>query len=206
MKRHLLAVVAALVPAVGTAQLTPSADNHQHLFSPAMRQLIGVQTIDASELVPLLDEARVRRAVLLSVAYLYGSPSRIVEDEYGKVRAENDWTAEQAALYPQRLIAFCGLNPLKDYALAVGWIAPDATQQAIAEGVEGVNGRVRLTIWHEHVNAGLHLLRSVVRERQREDVLRFGAAAGEQLGDGLALRGVPIAVSGMEISNRRSHF
>jgi predicted TIM-barrel fold metal-dependent hydrolase len=30
----------------------------------------------------------------------------------GKVRAENDWTAAQAALYPGRLVAFCGFNPL----------------------------------------------------------------------------------------------
>jgi predicted TIM-barrel fold metal-dependent hydrolase len=40
-----------------------------------------------------------------------------VADEYAKVREENDWTAAQAALYPDRLIAFCGFNPLKDYAL-----------------------------------------------------------------------------------------
>jgi predicted TIM-barrel fold metal-dependent hydrolase len=40
-----------------------------------------------------------------------------VEDEYAKVRAENDWTAEQAAQYPDRLTALCGVNPLEDYAL-----------------------------------------------------------------------------------------
>lgn len=55
--------------------------------------------------------------MLLSVAYMYGSPTRTVEDEYAKVRAENDWTGAQAARYPSRLIAFCGVNPLKDYAL-----------------------------------------------------------------------------------------
>ena len=54
---------------------------------------------------------------MLSVAYMYGSPTRTVEDEYARVRAENDWTAAQAALYPDRLIAFCSFNPLKDYAL-----------------------------------------------------------------------------------------
>ena len=41
----------------------------------------------------------------------------MVEDEYAKVRAENDWTAAQAAAHPDRLVAFCGVNPLKDYAL-----------------------------------------------------------------------------------------
>jgi predicted TIM-barrel fold metal-dependent hydrolase len=34
------------------------------------------------------------------------------------VKAENDWTAAQVAKYPDRLRAFCGFNPLKDYALA----------------------------------------------------------------------------------------
>ena len=48
---------------------------------------------------------------------MYGSPRRAITDEYGKVRAENDWTTAQAAEYPDRLIAFCGFNPLKDYAL-----------------------------------------------------------------------------------------
>jgi predicted TIM-barrel fold metal-dependent hydrolase len=38
-------------------------------------------------------------------------------DEYAKVREENDWTAQQAARFPDRLVAFCGFNPLKDYAL-----------------------------------------------------------------------------------------
>ncbi len=73
--------------------------------------------LTARDVVPLLDSAHIRRAVILSVAYMYGSPQRTVEDEYAKVRAENDWTAGQAAEYPDRLIAFCSFNPLKDYAL-----------------------------------------------------------------------------------------
>jgi predicted TIM-barrel fold metal-dependent hydrolase len=34
-----------------------------------------------------------------------------------QVMAENDWTSGQVALYPDRLRAFCGVNPLKDYAV-----------------------------------------------------------------------------------------
>jgi predicted TIM-barrel fold metal-dependent hydrolase len=108
------------------APLTPVADYHQHLFSPAIAALLGAgpggsqtraQAITAGDLVALLDAALIRRALVLSVAYLYGSPARSVQDEYARVRAENDWTAAQAALYPDRLRAFCGFNPLKDYAL-----------------------------------------------------------------------------------------
>jgi predicted TIM-barrel fold metal-dependent hydrolase len=75
-------------------------------------------SITARDVVALLDSAGIRRAVVLSVAYLYGSPARTVEDEYAKVRADNDWTAAQAAQYPDRLRAFCGFNPMKEYALA----------------------------------------------------------------------------------------
>jgi predicted TIM-barrel fold metal-dependent hydrolase len=76
-----------------------------------------VQAITAPEVVALLDAAGIRYALLLSVAYLYGSPARTLADEYAKVRAENDWTGEQAAQVPERLRAFGSVNPLKAYAL-----------------------------------------------------------------------------------------
>jgi len=107
-------------PAAGLA--APVADYHQHLFSPAIAALLAtergeVPIITARDLVALLDSAGIRRALVLSVAYSYGSPARSVVDEYAKVRAENDWTGAQAAQYPDRLLAFCGFNPLKEYAL-----------------------------------------------------------------------------------------
>jgi uncharacterized protein len=102
-------------------RFAPAGDHHQHVFSPAAVVLIdglgGPASLGAADVVPLLDSAGIRRAALLSVAYMYGSPRRSVEDEYAKVRAENDWTTAQAALHPDRLVAFCGFNPLKDYAL-----------------------------------------------------------------------------------------
>jgi predicted TIM-barrel fold metal-dependent hydrolase len=102
----------------------PLADHHQHLFSPALAALISppapaapTAPIAASDLIPLLDAAGIKRAAVLSVAYIFGQVTRKVENEYEKVKAENDWTADQVARYPDRLIGFCGLNPLKDYAL-----------------------------------------------------------------------------------------
>jgi len=120
-----LGVVAALLAGAlpAGAQTAPVADHHQHLFSPAIVRLVtdslgkGPEVISARDLVQLLDSAGIQKAVVLSVAYLYGSPRRTVEDEYARVRAENDWTAAQAAEYPGRLVAFCGFNPLKEYAL-----------------------------------------------------------------------------------------
>jgi uncharacterized protein len=102
--------------------VAPRADHHQHLFSPAIAALLSTdsdkfQPLTAHDIVPLLDSAGIRRAVVLSIAYMYGSPARSVEDEYAKVRAENDWTARQVAQYPKRLVVFCGFNPLKEYAL-----------------------------------------------------------------------------------------
>src|SRR5262245_50695363 len=111
-------------PAFAYGQPGPAADYHQHLFSPAIAALISppppaepVRPIAADDLIPLLDRAGMRRAVVLSVAYMYGSPARKIEDEHARVKGENDWTRDQVARYPQRLVGFCGLNPLREYAL-----------------------------------------------------------------------------------------
>jgi predicted TIM-barrel fold metal-dependent hydrolase len=106
----------------GLAQAqTPVGDYHQHVFSSRDIALAGpqsgLQPLDAKDVVALLDAAGIRKATLLSLAYMYGKPGRQLEDEPGQVRRENDWTAAQAARYPDRLFAFCSFNPLKDYAI-----------------------------------------------------------------------------------------
>ena len=100
----------------------PVADHHQHLFSPATVALISTPTapapvITARDLVAHLDSAGMRRAVVLAMGYTWGSPNRNVENEYDKVRTDNDWTSAQVALYPDRLVAFCSFNPIREYAL-----------------------------------------------------------------------------------------
>jgi len=94
------------------------ADYHQHLFSPEIaRRSPSLQPIAAADLVPLLDAAGIERAAVLSLGYQFGNPNRPpVEDEYEHVKAENDWTSREVARYPQRLVGFCGVNPLRDYA------------------------------------------------------------------------------------------
>jgi predicted TIM-barrel fold metal-dependent hydrolase len=110
---------APLVPLL--SQTVPRADHHQHLFSPAAAVLVTGDTswagISARDLISLLDSAGIGRALVLSVAYTWGSANRTVDNEYEKVKAENDWTSQQVAEYPDRLRAFCSFNPLKSYAM-----------------------------------------------------------------------------------------
>jgi predicted TIM-barrel fold metal-dependent hydrolase len=118
--RHGVRVVTAALLMCGSTVSQVPNDYHQHLLSPVAAALSGgAKPFVASDLIGLMDAAGVRRAVLLSLAYQYGNPHKPpVEDEYHKVMQENDWTAAQAVLYPGRLIAFCGVDPLKEYALA----------------------------------------------------------------------------------------
>lgn len=69
-------------------------------------------------LIAEMNAAGVRKSILMSTAFLFGSA---IEEprlgEYAGVVAENDWVAQQAARYPDRLVAFCGFSPIRDYAV-----------------------------------------------------------------------------------------
>jgi predicted TIM-barrel fold metal-dependent hydrolase len=108
----------ATVPRAAAA-LAPKASWHQHLLSPDIAPLMSesAQPFGADQLIVQLDAAGIQHALVLSLAYIYGDPRRQIDDELAKVRAENDWTGAQVARYPDRLIGFCGLSPLKSYAL-----------------------------------------------------------------------------------------
>src|SRR5580765_7384366 len=102
----------------------PLADHHQHLFSPELAALMtttvpvaAVKPRTAADLIAQLDAAGIKRAVVLSTAYIFEQPSRNVDGAAEKLKRDNDWTSKQVAQFPDRLIGFCGLNPLKDYAL-----------------------------------------------------------------------------------------
>src|SRR6478736_4692763 len=102
----------------------PLADYHQHLFSPELGALMtttapvaAVKPRAAADLIGQLDAAGIKRAVVLSTAYIFDQPSRNADHAAEKLKRDNDWTSTQVAQFPDRLIGFCGLNPLKDYAL-----------------------------------------------------------------------------------------
>lgn len=74
--------------------------------------------IDSDRLIQMMDEAGMRRAIVLSNAYSFDGVLSDDQDHYAQVRAENDWVATQVARHADRLTAFCSFNPLADYAVA----------------------------------------------------------------------------------------
>ncbi len=69
--------------------------------------------------------------------------------------------------------------------LGVVWPADGMTmfpQQPVAEGMEGVDGRVRLSVGHEQVDTRLHLLGGTLGEGQGQDLRRPRSLAGDEPG------------------------
>ena len=101
--------------------LRKAADGRWRIASE-MKQPISPPTyapsIDAAKVIEALDDAGIRYATVLSVAYWFGDPEKQVDDRHGKTRAENDWVIAETRKYPDRLIPFCGVNPIADYAIA----------------------------------------------------------------------------------------
>ncbi|MDC0666408.1 amidohydrolase family protein [Nannocystis sp. ncelm1] len=84
-----------------------------HLTAPARPE-----AAPAEALIAELDAAGVQKALVPSSAYWWGSSILPpVDDEYVRVREENDWVAAEVARFPARLVGFCSFNPLKSYAL-----------------------------------------------------------------------------------------
>jgi predicted TIM-barrel fold metal-dependent hydrolase len=110
----------------------PSFNAHAHLMSAGLadrlRQRTGearFQLKDARWLLEEMDRAGIKRALVLSGAYLQSTDVRGDADstaagradEYRRVREENDFVAAQAAQAPDRLISFGSVNPKRPYAI-----------------------------------------------------------------------------------------
>ncbi|HKF07057.1 MAG TPA: amidohydrolase family protein [Candidatus Sulfotelmatobacter sp.] len=116
--------------AAAGAQVTPVADHHAHLQSPAAARLLNEaarahpeeadeqKPLTANDLVSALDAAGIQRSTALSEAYLLGTDLVHVPDEAKVVNEENEWTLGQVRQYPTRLVGFCSVNPLRAYARA----------------------------------------------------------------------------------------
>jgi len=101
----------------------PAAEHHLHIYSADGARIAfdpgetPVPAISAVEALAALDAASVERALVLSIAYMFGAPEIEVENERDLVRRENDYTAAQVATAPGRLVGACSVNPLAGYAL-----------------------------------------------------------------------------------------
>ena len=167
----------------------PTVDHHQHFFSPALAKLVSpnpvppggaaVEAIDADRLIAMLDSAGIQRALVLALGYSWGNPARNVENEYEKVKAENDWVAAQVARYPARLRAFCSFNPLRDYALDE--LARCGTNPHLRSGLKLHIANAALNY---HNPQHLERLRSVFRaanERRIPIVIHMRASISQRL-------------------------
>lgn len=122
------ALMILVAPVSSHAQ--PVTDHHIHLRSEVVteagekwQEAVPYNTDPAdgkrwahNSLRSEMEEAGIDRALVLSFAYMFSAPELDYENEHKRVREENDWIAAQAAA-SERLVAFCGIPPLADYAL-----------------------------------------------------------------------------------------
>jgi uncharacterized protein len=147
------------------------ADHHMHLASPHLCSLVGEclesnhpPAVFASDAIRALDQGRVAKGVILSCAYLYGLPSLHLKpsEVTALTRRENEFTAEQVAQYPQRLIGFLSVDPLVESAI---------------DEIHHWRGSHQLVGLKLHFNASAVNIRSA---EQRAQISKVIAAAAEQ--------------------------
>ena len=141
-------------------------DVHTHIASQFLTDLLtggGLPSAGADDLVARLDEANVRRAIILSAAY-FGKGAGLTDGS--NMAPENDFVAAEVAKFPDRLIGFCGINPL--FPNAVGEV----------DRCLGLPGMIGVK---------LHLEASGVDLTNKEDV-----AALDAVFDRVAERDVPV--------------
>jgi len=122
--------------ASGPAMAEPVAtDHHVHVHSPAILDFLPAycsslgrisacpevftRPLTVDDLLTDMDAAGVRRAFLMSTAYLAESPMMVParHDAPDLIRAANDFTVDLARRHPDRLSAFVSVNPLTPTAL-----------------------------------------------------------------------------------------
>ena len=102
-------------PNLSCPSLGAAIDAMTHPMSQALTDALsggGVPFSGADELIALLDEANVEKAVMMSLGLIVAAAP-----DDAAVSAEDDFVAAEVAKYPDRLIGFCGINPLLPGAL-----------------------------------------------------------------------------------------
>jgi predicted TIM-barrel fold metal-dependent hydrolase len=115
--------------------IVPRADHHLHIQGPGISEALKrlgardpsvikfvdpavLKTRSAADALAVLDTAGVRRGVLLSEAYMFGSPLMSPDnpDVAALTRAENAYNVAEAGKSGGRLVAFVGVDPLSPTA------------------------------------------------------------------------------------------
>lgn len=108
---------------------TTYTDHHIHImseeYSKFHKKILGsdkyfgtpIKEVSGESIISLLDEANINRAFVLSNSYILGMKGAEGTDEYEDVKKENNYVAIEVSKYPDRLIGFFSVNPLKDYAI-----------------------------------------------------------------------------------------
>lgn len=122
--------VAGALPAAGV-----TVDHHVHVHSPAILAFLPAycasptrtskcdpdfaRPLTAEDLLRAMDAAGIKRAWIMSTAYLAESPpmGALVPNHAEIVRAANDFTVDLARRYPDRFDAYIGVNPVSPTAL-----------------------------------------------------------------------------------------
>lgn len=120
-----LVSVVSFSACVSAQKSAPVFDNHVHIMSPRMIKLfkdVGIPfskpDADYSDITAIRKRLGTDRFNLISMAYLFGNPEfGKVEDVRKAVEAENDFAAAAKSTDPQNIKAFCGIDPLRDFAL-----------------------------------------------------------------------------------------
>lgn len=114
-------------PAVSSIAADDSAtvfDHHVHVLSPALVEKwksIGVPFSKPdyaySDIDSILKFNPADGMFLVSMAYLWSTPAFSGDPARAKVARENDFVASLARKHPDRLFAFCGVDPLAAWAV-----------------------------------------------------------------------------------------
>jgi predicted TIM-barrel fold metal-dependent hydrolase len=155
-----------------TPSAAPLVDHHMHLRSPVASRvsqascarlgpvkcppLTSKAASTGEDAIQALDAAGIKRGVLLSLGYLFGSPNYtdLNLDVAKETRAENAYVVDQARQSCGRLVAFIGVDPLSPNAV------PEVTYWGRKGGATGLK---------------LHLGNSAVDLRAPDDVRKLAA-------------------------------
>lgn len=168
------AVIAATAPLpAARAPIPARVDHHVHVHSPAILAFLPAycaspgrtsrcdpefaNPLTVDDLLAAMDAAGIRRARVMSTAYLAESPMMVppAPDHEAILRAANDFTVGLARAHPDRLEAYIGVNPVSPAAL------PEIARWAGDRHVAGVKLHLANSRFDYHDARQVEMLRAV---------------------------------------------